>query len=86
MSKHKKKKHDKASSTAVPGKLARKDYEAELARLQGELVALQILVAPHAIPGLVKFVAIVGVTSAACMGSYALVSRLNQRRSTSAHK
>ena len=45
------------------------------------VVALQILVAPIPVPGILKFVAIVIVTSAACMGSYALVSRLNARRS-----
>ncbi len=45
------------------------------------VVALQILLAPVAVPGLLKFGAIVAVTSAICMGSYALVSRVNTRRS-----
>lgn len=44
------------------------------------VVALQILVAPVAVPGILKYIAIVVVTSALCMGSYALVSRLNTRR------
>jgi glucans biosynthesis protein C len=44
------------------------------------VVALQILVAPVAVSGILKYIAIVVVTSALCMGSYALVSRLNSRR------
>jgi peptidoglycan/LPS O-acetylase OafA/YrhL len=40
------------------------------------VVALQILLAPVAVPGILKFVGIVVVTSALCMASYALVSRV----------
>ncbi len=39
------------------------------------VVALQIVVAPVAVPGILKFIAIVAVTSALCMGSYAVMSR-----------
>jgi glucans biosynthesis protein C len=49
------------------------------------VVALQILAAPIALPGVVKFLVIVAVTSASCMGSYALVVRLKARRISSAH-
>ncbi|MBA3458927.1 MAG: acyltransferase [Deltaproteobacteria bacterium] len=50
------------------------------------VVALQILVAPIAVPGIFKLPAIVIVTSAVCMGSYALLLRLNTPRSHSAHR
>lgn len=50
------------------------------------VVALQILLAPVAVPGLFKFAAIVVVTSAVCMGSYALVTRLKARRSIAPHR
>lgn len=50
------------------------------------VVALQILLAPIAVPGILKFLAIVVVTSAICMGSYALVSRLNTRRIIAPYK
>lgn len=44
------------------------------------VVALQILVAPIAVPGILKLPAIVIVTSAVCMGSYALLFRRNKPR------
>jgi peptidoglycan/LPS O-acetylase OafA/YrhL len=54
------------------------------------VVALQVALARVAIPGVVKFVAIVAITSAICVGSYALVSRVtsrrNQPRTSSAHR
>ncbi len=39
------------------------------------VVALQILVAPLAVPGILKFIAIVAVTTALCLASYALAAR-----------
>lgn len=39
------------------------------------VVALQILLAPVAIPGILKYVAIVGVTMTLCLGSYYVVVR-----------
>jgi glucan biosynthesis protein C len=40
------------------------------------VVALQIVVAPIAVPGVLKFIAIVAATTAVCMGSYAIASRV----------
>jgi peptidoglycan/LPS O-acetylase OafA/YrhL len=44
------------------------------------VVALQILLAPIAVPGILKFITIITVTSTVCMGSYAVLLRLNRPR------
>lgn len=56
------------------------------------VVALQIAVSQLAVPGPLKYVAIVTITTAACLGTYALVSRVpvgrrrQASRSSSAHR
>jgi peptidoglycan/LPS O-acetylase OafA/YrhL len=56
------------------------------------VVALQIAVSQLAVPGPLKYVAIVTVTTAACLGTYALVSRVaggrrrKASRTSSAHR
>jgi peptidoglycan/LPS O-acetylase OafA/YrhL len=47
------------------------------------VVALQVLLARVAIPGPIKYVVIVGVTTTVCLGIYALVSRVGRRRNAS---
>jgi peptidoglycan/LPS O-acetylase OafA/YrhL len=44
------------------------------------VVALQIALAPIAVPGVLKYVAIVGFTTVACLGSRALFARYRRRR------
>ena len=44
MAKHKQQKHDAAGAKATFGKMRRKEFEMELARLQVELTRLQTLV------------------------------------------
>jgi polyphosphate kinase len=49
MAKDKQKKHQSAEEKAASGKMKRKEFEKELAKLQGELVGLQTWVrAKHA--------------------------------------
>lgn len=50
------------------------------------VVALQILLASLAIPGLVKFVVIVVTTMTTCLATYAVFERVNARRNSPAHK
>lgn len=50
------------------------------------VVVLQILLAPLAIPGPVKFVVIVVVAMGACLATYAGFERVNARRISAAHK
>lgn len=54
MAKHKQQKHDAAGVKATSGKIRRKEFEMELAKLQVELTRLQTLVqatGPHIIVG-----------------------------------
>ena len=50
------------------------------------VVGLQVLLADIAIPGPIKYVAIVAVTTVVCLGTYALVRRRTTSRIISAHR